>query len=241
MAALRSRCGHYILPYDFYLSSFFFFFFPRLISAVGDWMSTIHTDWLSHMVSLSANSECMSENTGRKKSPSQHHRTTLSGHISATKAYVSTIGKNLLNINTSSTCSCNMVNFGLITAENRWRVWGTPANFNGLRVLAALLCGTPAVGVSQTLRRWTKGATYVRQGGHHVGHWPTFLVFSVSARTLYCYNYCFLSNMFLPFLKLFINVLFGFGGQFNELYAYDTFLAAFWVFTILYHRSRWIN
>jgi len=32
------------------------------------------------------------------------------------------------------------------------------------------------VGVSQTLRRWTEGATYVRQRDHHVGHWPTFLV-----------------------------------------------------------------
>jgi len=32
------------------------------------------------------------------------------------------------------------------------------------------------VGVSQTLRRWTEGATYIRQGDHHVGHWPTFLV-----------------------------------------------------------------
>ena len=67
MAALRSRCGHYIFvlwflllflwpPYvigqaiyiftlTFVLLSFFFFF-PRLISAVADWMSTI----LSHMV-----------------------------------------------------------------------------------------------------------------------------------------------------------------------------------------------
>jgi len=32
-----------------------------------------------------------------------------------------------------------MVNFGLLTAEICWRVWGTPANFNGFRVLAALL------------------------------------------------------------------------------------------------------
>jgi len=32
------------------------------------------------------------------------------------------------------------------------------------------------VGVSQTLRRWTEGATYIWQGDHHVGHWPTFLV-----------------------------------------------------------------
>ena len=30
------------------------------------------------------------------------------------------------------------------------------------------------VGVSQTLQRCTEGATYVRQGNHHVGHWPTF-------------------------------------------------------------------
>jgi len=35
------------------------------------------------------------------------------------------------------------------------------------------------VGVSQTLRRWTEGAAYIRQGGHHVGHWPTFLVATI--------------------------------------------------------------
>jgi len=43
-----------------------------------------------------------------------------------------------------------MVNFGLLTAEIRWPVWGTPANFNGFRVLAALLHGTLVVGVRQT-------------------------------------------------------------------------------------------
>ena len=42
MAALRSRCGHYIFALWFVSSSFF----PRLISAVADWMSTI----LAHMV-----------------------------------------------------------------------------------------------------------------------------------------------------------------------------------------------
>jgi len=68
-----------------------------------------------------------------------------------------------------------MVNLGLLTAEICWRVWGTPANFNGFRVLAALLHGTLPVGVSQTLLRWTEGATYIRQSGHHIGHWPTFL------------------------------------------------------------------
>jgi len=46
MAALRSRCGHYIFALWFLYS--FFLCFLRLISAVGDWMSTI----LPHMVWL---------------------------------------------------------------------------------------------------------------------------------------------------------------------------------------------
>jgi len=61
-----------------------------------------------------------------------------------------------------------------IAADICWRVWGTPANFKGFRVLPALLHGTRVVGISQSLRRCTEGATYIRQGGHHVGHWPTF-------------------------------------------------------------------
>ena len=47
------------------------------------------------------------------------------------------------------------MNFGPLAAaaEIGSLVWGTPANFNGFRVLAALLHGTLVVGVSQTLRR----------------------------------------------------------------------------------------
>jgi len=36
-----------------------------------------------------------------------------------------------------------MVNFGPLAAEIGLVVWGTPANFNGFRVLEALLHGTP--------------------------------------------------------------------------------------------------
>jgi len=43
-----------------------------------------------------------------------------------------------------------MVNFA---AEFVSLVWGTPANFNGFHVLAALLHNSLVVGVSQTLRR----------------------------------------------------------------------------------------
>ena len=65
----------------------------------------------------------------RQKSPSRHHRTTLSGCIFATKACIDNREK-LLNSNTSSTCPDNMVNFGLLTAEIGSGVWGTPTNFN---------------------------------------------------------------------------------------------------------------
>jgi len=44
-----------------------------------------------------------------------------------------------------------MVNFGLLAAEIDPVVWGTPANFNGFRVLAALLHGTRVLGVIDTL------------------------------------------------------------------------------------------
>ena len=84
------------------------------------------------------------------KSPSVHHRTTLSGHIFATKACIDNRKKNLLSSNISPTYPHNMVNFGPIAAEIVLLVWGTPANFNGFGVLAALLHGTLVVGVSQS-------------------------------------------------------------------------------------------
>jgi len=61
--------------------------------------------------------------------------------------------KNLLNIDTSSTCPDNMVNFGLLTVRSVGE-FGAPLQISkGFRVLAALLHGTLEVGVSQTLRR----------------------------------------------------------------------------------------
>ena len=74
-----------------------------------------------------------------KKSPSAHHRTTLSGYIFATEAHIDNRKKNLLSSNISTTCPYNTVNFGPLAAEIVSLVWGTPTNFNGFRVLAALL------------------------------------------------------------------------------------------------------
>ena len=53
-----------------------------------------------------------------------------------------------------------MVNFGLLAAEIVSLVWGTPANFNWFRVLAALLHGTLVVGVSQLCGVEQRGHLY---------------------------------------------------------------------------------
>jgi len=98
----------------------------------------------------------------------------LSGYIFTTKARIDNRKKLVKQSNISPTCSYNMVNFGPLEAEIGSLVLGTPATFHGFRVLAALLRGTLVVGVSQTLRGGTEGATYIRQGGHHLGHWFTF-------------------------------------------------------------------
>jgi len=132
-------------------------------------------------------------NTGRKKSPKIRHLFTIAQlcrAISSQLRHAWTMGKNLLSSNTSPTWLRNTVRFGPLTAEIRWLVWGTPANFNGFRVLAVLLHVTLVVGVSQTLRRWKEVATYIRQGGHHAGHGPTFSLVLFTWMCIICAFYC---------------------------------------------------
>ena len=125
----------------------------------------------------------LAENTGRKKMPSAHHRPTFSGYIFATKARINN-RKNLLSSNISSTCLHNMANFGPLAAEIGSGVCSTPANFNGFRIVAALLHSSVVVGVSQTLWQWTEGATCIRQAAITLGIGPH------SSLTGYCYSVC---------------------------------------------------
>jgi len=140
-----SSCG-------FFLSSIFFFSSPYLS---GRTLDVYH-----------ANLECRSEmcctllaekTAGPKKVARNRHLGTIAHPcraISSKPRHVSTIGKSLLNSNMSSRCPHNMLNIGPLTAEIFWRVLGTLANFNGFRVLAALLHGSQIVtDVSQTLQR----------------------------------------------------------------------------------------
>ena len=144
------------------VSSFFLSFFPCLISAVEDLCLPYFHTWCGLSTTLGCRSETcctqLAENTGCKNRQkfaicdSAHHHTTLSSYIFATKASIDNRKKKLLNSKVSPTCPYNMVNFGLLAAEIVLLVLGTPGNFNGFRVLAALLHGTLVAGVSQTLR-----------------------------------------------------------------------------------------
>jgi len=146
MAALWNRAGHYIFALWFFLLSFFFLFSSRNLG--GRRLDVYHTS--THGVALvriyNACLKCAARGSLEiqdakmaQKLPSAHHRITLSGCIFATKVCIDNRKKNLLNSNISSRCTHNMVNFGPLTAEICWRVWGTPANFNGFRVLPSLL------------------------------------------------------------------------------------------------------
>ena len=80
-------------------------------------------------------------NVGRKKiaknSPSAHHRTTLSGHIFATKAHIHNQKKNLLNSNTPSICPpqyCERCTSGW----DRFRSLGHPSKFQWVSRLGSI-------------------------------------------------------------------------------------------------------
>jgi len=79
-----------------------------------------------------------------------HNFVELSFFMSAQLRHISTIGKSLLNSNISYTCPYTMVNFGPVAAEIGWRVWGTPANFNGFRVFYSLLQRRRSMEANQT-------------------------------------------------------------------------------------------
>jgi len=155
------------------------------------------------------------------KSPSEHHRTTLSGYIFATKARIDNRKKTCY---ISSKCPYNIVNFGPLAAEIVSLVWGTPAYFNGFRVLTA------------KLRRWTEGATCIRRAAITLGIGPHFW--------LYSYNTTIRKNLYLIMAAL-CNIAYSAGHYIfalwflllSSIYLFPRLISAVadWMFTILPH------
>jgi len=87
--------------------------------------------------------KCTARGSLEVQDPKNRHLRTIAQlcrAMSSQLRHVSTIGKKLLHSNISAMqMPHNMANFGPLTAEIGWRVWGIPANFNRFRVLALLL------------------------------------------------------------------------------------------------------
>jgi len=95
----------------------------------------------------------LDENTWHKKDAKLGHLRTIvqiCRAISSHLRHVSTFEKPVIS-NISTTCPHNMMNFGPLTVEAGWRVSCTPANFNGVRVLASLLHRRCSTEVNQNL------------------------------------------------------------------------------------------
>jgi len=118
---------------------------------------------LPHMVcDLSSNLRCRSETCcmrswlkiqdakSRQKSPSGHHRTTLSGYIFATKAHIDN-RKTLLSSNISSTCPPQYGELRPTSGWDRSGSLGHPGKFQRLWRLGSLLQRRRSTEANQTL------------------------------------------------------------------------------------------
>ena len=115
MVALCNRADHYI--FILFLSSSFFFFFFSSPNLSGRRLDVYHT--LAHGVALvriqNAGLKCAVRGSLQIQDAKNRHLGTIPQvcwAISSQLRHVSTIGKNLVSINMSSTCPHNMVNFG---------------------------------------------------------------------------------------------------------------------------------
>ena len=168
IVALWNRADHYIFILSFVLLSLYLFF-PRLISAFADWMSAV----LPHMVWPQCEFKMQVWNLlhvarwkhrmqkSRQKLPSGHHCTNLSGYIFATKARFD----NRKKLVKQQYVLHMSPQYGELRPTSDWDRSGSlkhPCKFQWVSRLGSVTARHLVVGVSQTLWRWTEGATYVR-------------------------------------------------------------------------------
>jgi len=126
-----------------------------------------------------------------KNSPSGHHR-QLCQAMSSQLRHLSTIGKKLLNINTSSTCPHNMANFGPLTAEIGLPV-GHPCQFQGVLRLGSVTARHSSSGRQPNFAALNRGRHLYSAGrrsrwalAHILVFFYIFVLFCVSCEFFQC-------------------------------------------------------
>jgi len=163
---------------------FFLHFFPRLISAVPDWMSTILFDtWCGPSANLECRSEmCCARFAGNAALKNRHLGSIaqLCRAISSQLRHVPTIGNKL--VKQQYLLHIMPSQYGKRRPTSGWDLLaslGHPCKFQRVSRLGSVTARLSSSGRQPNFGRWTEGAIYIRQGGHHVWHWPTFLVASI--------------------------------------------------------------
>jgi len=145
MAALRSRCGHYIFALWFLFISIFFLAYSRP-SQIGC-LPYFHT-WCGFSANLGCRSEmcCMrlAQNTGHKI----RHLGTIT---QLCRAICSLIEKNLLNSNIPSTWSHQYGELRPITGWDRFTSLGHPTKFQRVSRLVFVTAATSLTGGQRNL------------------------------------------------------------------------------------------
>jgi len=164
------------------VSSFFLSCFPRLISAVWDWMSI---PCFYTLCGPSANLECRSEmccaplagNAGPKKS----HLGTIAQLCRSTSSqlrHISTIGKIV-----KQQCLPHISSqYGELRPTSGWDLLASlrhPCKFQPVSRLGSVTARHSSSGRQPNFVALNRGCHLYSAGGHHVGHWLTFLVYPI--------------------------------------------------------------
>jgi len=132
---------------------------------------------------LSANLECSSEmcytrlagSAAPKKSPKIRRHTNLSGYFFATKARIDN-RKKLVKQQYLLHMSSKYGELRPTNGLDRFTSLGHPCKFQRVSRLGSVTARHSSSGRQPNFAALNRGATYIRQGGHHVEHWPKFLV-----------------------------------------------------------------
>jgi len=176
-----SRCGFFLSSIFFYILSFFLAKSQRSEIGCLPYFDT----WCGPNANLECRSEtCCTRLAEIQDAKSRQNRNLgtiaqLCPAISLQLRHISTIGKKLLSSNISSTCPPQ---YGELRPTSGWDRSGSlrhPCKFQRVSRLGSVTARHCSSGRQPNFAALNRGCHLyrpMRQGGHHVGHWPTFLV-----------------------------------------------------------------